>query len=82
MNCKFDKGKAVKMVCDYLQIPVCRSVAVGDSMNDWEMLEAAGLSICMENGSEQLKKLADDVCPAVDRDGIRVAFEKHGLIHG
>lgn len=82
VNCKFDKGKAVKMVCDYLQIPVCRSVAVGDSMNDWEMLEAAGLSICMENGSEQLKKLADDVCPAVDRDGIRAAFEKHGLIHG
>lgn len=82
VNRKFDKGKAVEMVCDYLQIPVCRSVAVGDSVNDWEMMEVAGLGICMENGSEQLKSLADDICPAVNQDGIQKAFEKHGLIHG
>lgn len=82
VNRKFDKGKAVAMVCEHLQIPLCNSVAVGDSMNDWEMLEMAGLSICMENGSEQLKKLADDICPAVNCDGIRTAFEKYGLIHG
>lgn len=81
-NCKFDKGKAIEMVCEHLQISLLDSVAVGDSMNDWEMLEKAGLSICMENGSEQLKKLADDICPGVDCDGIRTAFEKHGLIHG
>lgn len=79
---EFDKGKAVAMVCERLQIPICHSVAIGDSMNDWEMLERAGLGICMENGSEQLKKLADDICPAVNSDGIWTAFKKHGLIHG
>ncbi|MCM1125312.1 MAG: Cof-type HAD-IIB family hydrolase [Lachnospiraceae bacterium] len=82
VNRKFDKGKAVEMVCQHLNIPVSHSVAVGDSMNDWEMMETAGLSICMENGSEQLKALADDVCPAVNEDGLRKAFEKHKLIHG
>lgn len=81
VNRKFDKGKAVERVCDHLHIPIHDSVAIGDSMNDREMLEAAGLSICMKNGSEELKKLADDVCPSVMEDGIRDAFLKHHLIH-
>ena len=77
---QFDKGKAVEMVCRHLQIPLEDSIAMGDSMNDKEMLEAAGLGICMENGSSGLKALADDICPSVKEDGLRHAFEKHGLV--
>lgn len=80
VNKKFDKGKAVKRVCEYLHIPISSSVAIGDSMNDREMLETSGLSICMENGSEELKKLVDDICPSVQEDGIRNAFLKHHII--
>lgn len=80
VNRQFDKGKAVVRVCDYLGIPVCNSIAIGDSMNDKEMLEAAGLSICMQNGSGELKKIADDICPSVGEDGIRHAFLKHHLV--
>ena len=79
VNRKFDKGKAVERVCRYFGLPVQNAVAIGDSMNDREMLEAAGLSICMENGSEGLKKLADDICPSVKENGIREAFLKHHL---
>lgn len=80
VNKKFNKGKAVKQVCNHMQIPLYHSVAIGDSMNDKEMLEAAGLSICMRNGSEELKKLADDICPSVQESGIHYAFLKHHLI--
>lgn len=80
INRKFDKGRAIKRVCEYLHIPVADSVAFGDSMNDKEMLETAGLGICMENGNEELKKLADEVCPGVLENGIREAFVKHHLI--
>lgn len=80
VNRKFNKGKAVERVCDYLKIPIQDSVAIGDSMNDKEMLETAGLSICMQNGSEELKRLVDDVCPSVQEGGIRYAFLKHHLI--
>lgn len=80
VNRKFDKGRAVERVCEYFHIPVCNSVAIGDSMNDREMLEMAGLSICMENGSEELKKLVDDICPPVLQNGICKAFQKHQLI--
>ena len=74
------KGKAVEMVCRYLNIPLSDAVAIGDSMNDKEMLMAAGLSICMRNGSEALKKIVDDICPSVAEDGIREAFLKYHFI--
>lgn len=80
VNRKFDKGKAIRRVCDHLHIPIGNSVAIGDSMNDLEMMEAVGFGICMENGSEALKKMADDICPPVGKDGIRAAFLKHGLM--
>ena len=41
---------------------------------------AAGLSICMENGSEAVKRIADEVCPKVTEDGIWKAFQKHHLM--
>lgn len=80
VNRKFNKGRGVERVCEYLQIPVEDTVAFGDSMNDLEMMETAGLSICMSNGSEQLKKLADDICPSVGEAGIYKAFEKYQLM--
>lgn len=80
VNRDFDKGKAIQRVCSYLGIPLCDSVAIGDSMNDREMLETAGIGICMQNGSESLKKLADDICPSVREDGLYAAFVRHHLI--
>ena len=77
---RYDKGQAVKKVCDYLNIPVSDSIGFGDSMNDREMMEVVGLSVCMANCSETLKKMSDMICPAVTEDGLYKAFEKLGLI--
>lgn len=77
---EFDKGSGVRAVCEALSLSTEDSIAFGDSMNDVEMIEASGLGICMENGYEELKKLADDICPSVEDDGIYRAFEKYGLI--
>ncbi len=75
----YDKGRALEKVCEHLGIPLADSVAFGDSMNDIEMIAAAGLGICMENGSRTLKEKADDICPSVRDGGIREAFLKYGL---
>ena len=80
INRQFDKGKAVVRVCEYLHIPVEDSIAFGDSMNDKEMMETAGYSICMGNGSDTLKKLTDEVCPSVEQDGLYHAFIRLGLM--
>lgn len=79
INRKFDKGQAVKRVCEYLHIPLEDSIGFGDSMNDKEMIETVGYSVCMENGSDSLKKLADEICPRVEQDGLYQAFLKLGL---
>lgn len=80
INRKFNKGTGVERVCRYLNIPVSDSVGFGDSMNDKEMMETAGLSICMGNGSQAVKELADEICPPVTEDGIWKAFQKHHLM--
>lgn len=80
INRKFDKGRGIERVCRHLGMDVKDTIAFGDSMNDVEMIETAGLGICMENGSETLKKLADAICPAVREDGLQKAFVKYGLI--
>lgn len=81
VNKEFDKGRALERVCSYLNIPISDSIAIGDSMNDLEMLQTAGTGICMQNGSEKLKKIADDICPSVLEDGIYAAFVKYQVIH-
>lgn len=80
INLQFDKGRAVERVCSYLNIPLSASIGFGDSMNDKTMLQTVGLSICMDNGSEALKKFVDDVCPSVRENGILQAFRKYHLL--
>ena len=55
------KGSGLKFVCNYLNVPVENSIAAGDAQNDISMLEAAGLSVAMCNGDEDIKAMADIV---------------------
>lgn len=77
---QFNKGTAVRRLCEFMGFPIEDTIAFGDSMNDLEMLQAAAVGICMANGSEELKRYASEVCPAVTEDGLYKAFEKHGLM--
>lgn len=80
INRKFNKGAAVRRVCQHLGIPLERTVGFGDSMNDVEMIETVGLGVCMGNGDPRLKALAGAVCPPVDQDGLFQGFRQCGLI--
>lgn len=80
INKKFHKGRGIERVCDFLGIDVKDTFAFGDSMNDYEMIETAGVGICMANGNTKLKEIADEICPSVSEDGLWRAFEKHGLV--
>jgi Cof subfamily protein (haloacid dehalogenase superfamily) len=52
----------------------------GDSMNDYEMLKEATLSIAMNNGEKALKAIADVVAPDVDDDGIEKVLIQLGYL--
>lgn len=80
INRKFDKGTGIKAICDHLGCTLADTVGFGDSDNDLQMTDVAGISVCMENGSENLKKRCDRIAPSVYEDGITKEFEALGLI--
>ena len=80
VNRKFDKGLGVRRVAEALGVELKDTVGVGDSMNDLEMVQTVGTSVCMANGSPTLKKFCTLVCPAVEDDGLAWAFRELGLV--
>lgn len=80
INRKFNKGEGIRRICDHLGMSLSSVIAFGDSENDLEMTDVAGISYCMANGSDALKARCDRVCPAVTEDGIAAAFRELGLI--
>ncbi len=80
VNSLFNKGTAVEKVAAHYGMKLEDTIGIGDSMNDVEMIETVGCSICMENGAEKLKAMSDEVCPSVTDDGLWKAFERHGLL--
>ena len=80
INKEFNKGLGVEIICKKFNVPIEDTVGFGDSMNDLEMIQTVGYSVCMANGSEKLKELADMVCPSVSEDGLARAFAKLNLI--
>ena len=79
INRKYDKGRAILRICGHLGVPVEDTIGFGDSMNDLEMIQTVGTSVCMDNGSDALKAISDIVCPSVEEDGMAKAFAQLGL---
>lgn len=75
-----DKGSALRSVASMLGVEVRDTVAMGDSDNDLPMLEAAGVSVAMGNGTDSVKAVADFVTGDVDRGGLKDAFDRLGLL--
>ena len=56
-----NKGITMKTLCGMLQIPMEKTAAFGDDINDISFLMAAGKGIAMGNAVEAVKRIADDV---------------------
>ena len=80
INRQFDKGTGIKRVCEALGCSLDDTIGFGDSMNDLEMIQTVAYGVCMANGSPNLKKQSDLVCPSVEEDGLAWAFRKLGLV--
>ncbi len=53
------KGNAVTKLCALLGIPLEDSVAAGDESNDISMIDAAGVGVVVQNGTDLAKSHAD-----------------------
>lgn len=75
-----NKGTAIQKVVNYLHMSMEDTIGFGDSMNDYEMIQTCACGIVMENGSEELKKYATNICESVDNDGVYFGMERLGLL--
>lgn len=66
-----NKGKALIEACNRYGISLENVIACGDMDNDIPMLEAAGISICLKNGSDRTKQASDYITEEdVENDGL------------
>lgn len=77
---KASKAMGLVRLCEYFQVPLSETAAFGDSMNDYDIVKMAGKGIAMGNAMEELKRAADYVTDAIDRDGIKNACLHFGMI--
>lgn len=70
------KGSSCMKVVEYFNLNRDDSYAIGDGMNDKEMLELVGYGIAMGNADEHLKTIANVVTDDLFNDGLAKAFNQ------
>ena len=79
-NRDYSKATALEKIAEYYGVPIEKTVAVGDSMNDLPMIRRAGLGIAVKNAETALKEQADVAFDySNDENAIGKIIEKYGL---
>ena len=70
------KAKGIEKAIELFGIGKENTIAVGDSSNDLEMLEYAGISVAMGNSQKHILEMADYVTDTAENAGVAKAIEK------
>ena len=76
-NKDVNKWSAIEELMKILKITKEEVMAIGDNINDKEMIENAGIGIVTGNASPQMKLIADDIVCSNDESGVADAIEKY-----
>ena len=74
-----NKGQALAFLAGMLGINQQEVMAIGDSMNDLDMIEYAGVGVAMGNANVKVQAAADFVTLGNAEDGVAAAVEKFVL---
>ncbi|WOQ17548.1 HAD family hydrolase [Raineyella sp. W15-4] len=69
------KAYGLARLTDHLGIGAAQVVALGDGLNDLDMLTWAGLGVAVANAEPELLAVADRVAPGCDEDGFAQVLE-------
>ncbi|MBP7164605.1 MAG: HAD family phosphatase [Firmicutes bacterium] len=64
------KGAALSVLCEILGLDPADTVAIGDNMNDVEMIQAAGIGVAVENAHPYAREQAAFVAPSNEECGV------------
>lgn len=74
-----NKGEALKFLARHYNVPIDKTVAVGDNLNDLSMVKVAGIGCAVGNGEKQLKEAADFVAVSNNDGAIAQIIKKFGF---
>ena len=78
-----DKGKALRLLAQQLEISLERVLAIGDADNDLPMLRAAGIGVLMGNARELVRQVAQGegirIGPALAGEGFAAIVREYAL---
>jgi len=75
-NQNVNKWEAIKILAEQLNIKPEEVIAIGDNINDKEMLQNAGLGVAMENAAPYIQEYAKYVTANNNEDGVAKVIEK------
>ncbi len=78
INAKYSKGTAVEFLAKYYGVPLEKTIAVGDQLNDVPMIQKAGLGIAVKNADERLKQQAVVIDYTNEDGAIAEIIQKYG----
>lgn len=70
------KAKGLEVLGEILGIKREEIIAIGDGINDLEMIEYAGLGVAMGNAKEEVKKVANFITKSNEENGVAYTIEK------
>jgi Cof subfamily protein (haloacid dehalogenase superfamily) len=76
LNRNASKKNALELLCNDLQVPAERVLAIGDSTNDVPMMRWAGIGVAMGNALPEVRAAVPYVTDTNDRDGVARAIER------
>lgn len=76
------KASGLKALAERLGIDAEHVMAIGDQLNDLEMLEWAGLGVAMGNAVARIKEVSDVVTSSNDEAGVAQAIQNYILAKG
>lgn len=68
-NYNANKGEATKLVAGYYNIPLMRTIAFGNDINDIEMMNKVGIGVAVSNSENNLKAYVHDITEFDSRNG-------------
>ena len=75
-----NKATGMDVVLKYFNHPLSHTIALGDSLNDKEMIEHASIGVAMGNACEDLKEIADYITKNIGDDGFEFALKHYEII--
>lgn len=74
-----DKWNAINYLIEKLNIKKEEVIAIGDNINDKEMIQEAGLGVAMDGSTPVITEIADVVTDSNNNDGVAKVLEKYCL---